>query len=772
MAVSISLAITQNSQSIANNTSNVTVSVTAKWTNGSYNLNSKSGTLIIDGTSYSFASAFNTGQTTSGSAVIATKTVTIAHNSDGSKTLSCSASYVTGVSSGTVTASASKTLTAIARASSLSVGNGTLGTAQTLTVTRQSTGFTHTVTYKCGSASGTICTKSTSTSIGWTPLISLASQNTTGTSVSITFTITTYNGDTSVGSATKTISCSIPATVKPSCTLTISDAMGYAATYGGYVKGKSKFKIAVTPTTSYGSAIASYSVAANGSTYTSSTVTTGVVSSSGTLAISATVKDQRGRSGSANTTATVLDYTAPTISTLSVGRCDLDGTANDQGAYVKVTFNADITSLGSKNTAAYKLQYKKSSETEYTSVALTAYNGSYSVSGGNYIFAADTGSTYNVALSATDAFGTTVKSTTVSTAFTLMHWLASGLGMAVGKVAELANYFEVGLNALFRKNVQVDGTTALKNTTIGGTAAITGNTTIGGKITQSSTSDNTFAGSVLSGRYLKSANGFGLQMTDADGTYRNVATLNSSNYFFASGGIANNVYIGTTNDQSKSSCTDFITLRSYGGVAVATAGGGTLRPSVNAKASLGNGSYRWTQLYAMTSTISTSDRNCKTNIQELDNRYLDMFMELLPVSFQLIEGTSGRTHIGFIAQDVEAAMQKYGISDLEFAGFCKDVKQETRIIKEEIRDEDGEIVQEEETEIVDVLDENGNPEYIYSLRYEEFIALNTAMIQRHEARIRTLGEQIQSSSVRIQMLEAQARRFEERLNALEESAEQ
>ena len=28
-----------------------------------------------------------------------------------------------------------------------------------------------------------------------------------------------------------------------------------------------------------------------------------------------------------------------------------------------------------------------------------------------------------------------------------------------------------------------------------------------------------------------------------------------------------------------------------------------------------------------------------------------------------------------------------------------------------------------------ILDENGNPEYIYSLRYEEFIALNTYVIQ-------------------------------------------
>ena len=54
MAVSISIGITQNSQNITNNTSNVTVTVTAKWTGGSYNTVKKSGWLKIDGEKYEF----------------------------------------------------------------------------------------------------------------------------------------------------------------------------------------------------------------------------------------------------------------------------------------------------------------------------------------------------------------------------------------------------------------------------------------------------------------------------------------------------------------------------------------------------------------------------------------------------------------------------------------------------------------------------------------------------------------------------------------------
>jgi len=88
------------------------------------------------------------------------------------------------------------------------------------------------------------------------------------------------------------------------------------------------------------------------------------------------------------------------------------------------------------------------------------------------------------------------------------------------------------------------------------------------------------------------------------------------------------------------------------------------------------------------------------------------------VSFTFIEGTSGRTHIGFISQDVEDAMAKAGLTDLDFAGFCKKPK------TVEIKGKNGNVTYETET------DENGNPVYVYCLRYEEFIALNAFMIQK------------------------------------------
>lgn len=455
MAVSIYIGIAQNSQNVTNNTSNVTASVTAKWTGGSYNLTNKSGWLKIDGTTYSFTSPFNTGRTTSGTATLFTKTVNVAHASDGTKTLSCSASYTSGVSSGTVAASVSKALTTIPRASTMAVKSGTfaLGTAMTLLVTRQSTSFTHTITYTCGSASGTICTKSTSESISFTPPLTLASQNTTGTSVTIKYTVTTYNGNTSVGSKVYNQTVSIPASVVPSCSVSVTDPTGHATTYGGYIQGISKFQVTVTGTPVYSSPIASYSSSANGATYTSASFTTGVINNSGTVNITSKVTDKRNRSASKTVSTTVLEYSNPIISNLAVYRCNQDGTENINGEYVKVKYSCSVSSLNSKNTLSTVIKHKKSSEDTYTSQTDISASTTASYTDREVIIAAESGSSYDIELSVTDNFGTSAKATSVSTAFAFMHFKGTD-SMGLGKLAELSGGLDVGFTTRFSNGLK------------------------------------------------------------------------------------------------------------------------------------------------------------------------------------------------------------------------------------------------------------------------------------------------------------------------------
>ncbi len=171
------------------------------------------------------------------------------------------------------------------------------------------------------------------------------------------------------------------------------------------------------------------------------------------------------------------------------------------------------------------------------------------------------------------------------------------------------------------------------------------------------------------------------------------------------------------------------------------------------KIALGSTGKRFKQLFAGTATISTSDRNLKKGIEELTESHLKFFLLLTPVSFQFIDGESGRTHIGFIAQDVEGAMAQCGLTALDFAGFCKDVKVQTVPVEKEVELEDGTVATY--TDYVDeaVLDADGNPEYIYSLRYEEFIALVTYAVQKLYKRVDEFGNWMKEMEDRLVALE-------------------
>lgn len=329
----------------------------------------------------------------------------------------------------------------------------TLGETVTLNVTRYGDDLTHIITYAAGTASGTICDKSAVTAISWNAPLELACQNTVGTLVSITFTITTYNGTTALGSKTHTCAATIPESVAPSVKMNLSDATGSANTHGGYIQGISKLNVVLTPTLACESEIAAYKTTVNGATYTAASFTTGVLTSGGEIVVSVTVTDKRGRIGTANQTITVQKYAPPVIHSLTVHRCNADGTTNDQGEAVRVNFTATVTGLSGLNSAAYTLQYKKTTDAEYTTIDLADYADHFEVTDGQDVFTAVSGSSYMVRLTVTDDFGNITKNTSVSTAFVIMHWMARGLGMAIGKIAELAGVLDIAFKTRFHGGI-------------------------------------------------------------------------------------------------------------------------------------------------------------------------------------------------------------------------------------------------------------------------------------------------------------------------------
>lgn len=440
--VKYTISVTQNSQNQANNTSNVTVSVRFYRTNTGYTTYG-TGTVYckINGTTYS-ASVTSSQKITNSGIILFTKTIDIKHDDNGAKSLVCSAWISHNVITSTEQ-SYTQALTTIARKSTMVVGNATLGVAHTLTVTKQSSNFTHTITVVCGSASTTVCTKSSATSVSFTPPVSWASQNTANTAVWVTYTITTYSGDTDVGSNSYVTTIAIPDSVKPSCTLTVSDYAGYSDVYGGYIKGRSRLTVTVNPSLAYNSAITSYSTTVNGVTYADKTFTTSELKTSGTVHITSTVTDRRGRSGTVTASINVIDYNAPNISLLKVNRCTSTGVVNDEGDHIKITFSCNVTSLNNKNTSQYHLQYKKSSESEYSNVHMDGYDNTFAITETEYIFPADTGSSYDVKLLATDAFETVTRTTVASTAAVIMHFKVNGRGMGIGKVAEYDDTLDI-----------------------------------------------------------------------------------------------------------------------------------------------------------------------------------------------------------------------------------------------------------------------------------------------------------------------------------------
>lgn len=455
----VTLTLTQGTQSVTNNTTVVSYELVLHRPLSISSSASKSYSITINGTKVASGTTTIGG---SGNKTIKSGSITITHNTDGTKSISMSFSLeleitFSGTYLGTASASGTMSLTTIPRKSSFTVSNGTLGTAQTITITRASSSFTHTITYKCGSYSGTIANKTTSTSVSYTPALALANSNTTGTTVSILLTLYTYSGSTSIGSATKTISCSMPASIKPTISsITVgSSPTAHLTTYNGFVKDNTKATFTISATPSYSSDIASYKVVVNGVTYSKTTnaITTNNLTTSGNLTATITVTDKRGRTASTTRTLTVLDYSPPVINTAKVTRCDFDGTTNARGEYCKLNYKITVSALNNVNTKTFSYKYKLYSASEYNTYTLP--NSTYVVED-FVIFSVSVTDSYNVILTAVDDFNTTTKNLTLSAGSAIMNWLANKLGMAVGKIAELSGYFDIGYKTIHRADIYMD----------------------------------------------------------------------------------------------------------------------------------------------------------------------------------------------------------------------------------------------------------------------------------------------------------------------------
>ena len=424
-------------QSISNNTSTITAKVYLQAPSG-WSTVSSYWNCTINGTQVTTNKSATVSST---KVLLGTRTWTVTHGSNGALSTSISFSYSNGLSSaGTYTTksgsgSATVTLNTIPRTSSFTLSSSSLnmGSAQTVTISRASSSFTHTVQYTFGGSTTTAATKSTATTISFTPPTSLASQVPNATSGTCTVKVTTYNGDTSIGSASKTFTLNVPSSIAPSVSVatTINNALGGLA-----IAGKSTIKVTPTGSAPTGSSISSYTYSGGGLSGTGSSKTTGTLSS-GTHTFSVTAKDSRGRTATASKSVTVYAYSNPTLSA-SIYRCDSNGNAQNNGTYakVKLTYSISNPNNANVNTKQYKMEWKKTTDSAYTAWKDWATLDSYS--GTNVIIDAGSGwvatTSYDVRITLKDAYNTISVVRRISTIAAILDIESGGVG--VGKLHE------------------------------------------------------------------------------------------------------------------------------------------------------------------------------------------------------------------------------------------------------------------------------------------------------------------------------------------------
>ena len=459
-----------NSQSIEDNTSNMTVTAYLVSGGSSYTINSsatKTVTLTINGTPYTKSAAGLASLSGSQKKSLFAKTVTISHGSDGSKSVAISCAFdlevtLSGTYFGTVKApesgSGTATLDTIPRATTPTTsGTWNVGNSVTINTPRASSAFTHTLQYSLNNSSWTNIATGVGTSYTWTLPSALATAKNAATSGTVYIRCITYNGSTNLGnktiSRTYTITSSYAA---PSVSIAASQSNN--ASIAQYIRGRSSVTLKATGTFKYSATAVKYVFTYGG---VSKTVTTTASTASVTFtlpsnaaasyAYSVVMTDSRGFTASSSGTVSTIAYAAPVISSLAITRGNYVGTTfteNSKGKNLRIVAAGTITSLSNANKKNYKVEYRLSNSTTYTTLIDTKAAASYTVSVTEYTSAIfSENASYVIRFSLSDSFDTVTQIVDVPSQKVLMNFSANGKAMAIGGIASIDDALEIMLES-------------------------------------------------------------------------------------------------------------------------------------------------------------------------------------------------------------------------------------------------------------------------------------------------------------------------------------
>lgn len=337
-------------------------------------------------------------------------------------------------------------------------------------------------------------------------------------------------------------------------------------------------------------------------------------------------------------------------------------------------------------------------------LTITTENGKTIIDGGNI-------DTTNLNLTGTISFSD------ISDGTTTVDNLIDSNTTVTGAAKDALDAYKKAVDAQKDASTAIDTANTAANNTVAGTEALnrithwingTGDTTINGSSLETGTVVADYlAGSVVYIYNEKNGNITGSikpKISDNSSTIEGMGLFspNGNSVIHITNSGAYMKYDGTSNQIGATASGVGVTAKGTNYYFGSTA----LYPETSGSRYLGLSANRWNTVYISSGTIQTSDRNQKNSIESLPDKYIALFDNLEAKRYKMNDGTSGRYHVGFIAQDVEEAMAVVGIDSQDFGGFVKDK------------------------------DENDNDTYM--LRYDEFIGILTAKIKQLESRIEQL----------------------------------
>ena len=474
MTLQIDYSYTQNTTA---NTSTVTAKLQLVSHYALYATALSGSYISVGGSRTDYSTSISYGDSSTTTTVLATKTVTVSHNNDGTASCNLSGTFVMngtyrGYSVGTMSVNQTIALDRIARSSSFTVSSSVnTGSSISGAVTPSSSAFNHKLLLKIGSTTKATITMAVGTTAfsytiphSWFP---------TSTSGTITAVLETYNGTSLVATTSKNITANVPANIVPSISSFVVESVD--GMNGLSIRGRSRVRLTANATAGSGaSSMATYTFYGNNvneadgsgarivyNTANSSVINTGVFTYIGPATYTVTVADTRGRTATASLGIEVFEYAAPMITSMSVQRCDANGTLNENGTYAYVTVNSWYTTLYHNNmnyntrtvvltngTNSYSATIQNTSNT----------NNSWSGVYGNGTFATTNTHTITATIKDTAYSMSASMSQPLKAAARPMNIKSNGKGIGVGKMAETDNLLDVQWNERVRGNLQVDGT--------------------------------------------------------------------------------------------------------------------------------------------------------------------------------------------------------------------------------------------------------------------------------------------------------------------------